>query len=228
VKIFGGAIVAIEGDKRLNPDNSGGRETQYFELLDPKTGLLTQYAFPDHLYILAAMNQADVSVEPLDVAFLRRWSPFALEPDASILRTYFRLSGSEKALPPSPGEASDVYEAAVQAWAKINERIALGRGPEFRIGHGAMMTSNADAPSDLNEAQRYIATTWRAIRAHIDEVFFGDIRGVAASLNALSGVTSHPYSLRETFFADEPRRELAGPREVQGNQIYNLLVAIVG
>ena len=104
VQVFGGAIVAMESDKRLGDDGKPTNATQYFDLLNPADGELIEYAFPSRLFILAAMNQADVSVEPLDVAFLRRWAPFNLEPSTKVLRDYFGLPASAVgALVPRPG-----------------------------------------------------------------------------------------------------------------------------
>ena len=65
VQVFGGSIVAMESDKRLGPGGERMPSTQYFELLNPRTGDLIEYAFPESLYLLAAMNQADVSVDTL-------------------------------------------------------------------------------------------------------------------------------------------------------------------
>jgi len=116
-----------------------------FELLDPAKGDLVEYALPHHLYILAAMNQADISVEPLDVAFLRRWTPFRLDPSAKILRAHFALDPTQKGdLPAAAGAVSDVYEATARAWDAINQRIRLGRGAEFQIGHGVLMADRAN------------------------------------------------------------------------------------
>ncbi|MFW8194369.1 ATPase, partial [Klebsiella pneumoniae] len=84
-------------------DGAPRTETQFFEILDPISGNVIEYALPHDLYILAAMNQADASVEPLDVAFLRRWEPLRLEPDESILRAYYGLGTKNiDALPDLP------------------------------------------------------------------------------------------------------------------------------
>ena len=58
VQVFGGAIVAMEAEKRLSEDGKPTKSTQFFDLLDPADGELIEYAFPSRLYILAAMNQA--------------------------------------------------------------------------------------------------------------------------------------------------------------------------
>lgn len=44
--MLGGAIVAIESDKRLASDGSTRTETQFFEMLDPKTGDVIEYVAP--------------------------------------------------------------------------------------------------------------------------------------------------------------------------------------
>lgn len=54
--------------------------TQFFEIINPVDGQMIEYAFSPNLYILAAMNQADASVAPLDVAFMRRWQSYKLTP----------------------------------------------------------------------------------------------------------------------------------------------------
>lgn len=229
VQVFGGSIVAIEPDKRLAEDNSALSETQFFEMIDPDSGEVVEYALPDHLYILAAMNQADTSVEPLDVAFLRRWAPFHLEPSNEILRGFFGLvAGEIEALPETPTDVTHVYEAAIQAWEAVNRRIQLGRGPEFQLGHGVFLVGRQSPPVDINAALIFVAEIWSYVRVHIDEVFFGDLRGVAAVLNIIGGPAGHPYKLNETTFADEPRVDMIGPKEINEDNVYVLLRAIVG
>ena len=189
VQVFGGAIVAMESDKRLAPDGSKRTETQFFEILDPATGDIVEYALPHDLYILAAMNQADASVEPLDVAFLRRWEPLRLEPDGKALGDFYGLVGvGGHALPDSPTVVGDALEASVAAWVAINEQIALGRGPEFRIGHGVLMSDVKPQALGLPEVLGMLCIGWAKVRAHVDEVFFGDVRGIAATINALPSV----------------------------------------
>lgn len=221
----------MESAKRLGPDGKRHKETHYFELLSPSTNDTIEYAIPHHVYILGAMNQADTSVEPLDVAFLRRWAPFRLEPDRDVLMKYFGLTTFPTPLPDEPKTSSDVYAAAISAWAAVNDRIALGRGPEFRIGHGVLMSSGASS-TDLAGALRRMSEAWRVIRAHVDEVFFGDVRGVATVLgvglaNKKSvGEPKHPYSLEDRSFADEPRVALVGPDPITDDQLYSLLRAV--
>lgn len=227
VQVFGGAIVAIEPEKRLGPDGAQQDNTQFFELLDPASGKLIEYAFPQHLYILAAMNQADVSVEPLDVAFLRRWTPYNLVPSETVLRSYFGLP-AQSALAAEPSTAKDVYEALVQAWVKVNERIAIGRSPEFQIGHGILMPPSGTAPAELNSALAMAVLSWNAVKAHLNEVFFGDIRGLAVALNATGEAAQHPYVLQEVFFGDDPKQELRGPAAIDSDVIYKILSAVAG
>lgn len=227
VQVFGGSIVAIESDKRREPDGTIGPHSMPFDIFTPE-GDTAEYYLPHHLYLLAAMNQADTSVEPLDVAFLRRWSPFRLDPSAHVLRAHFGLGeeSSSASLPTEPTDAGHVYEAAVRAWEGVNDRIRLGRGAEFRIGHGVLM--KAEAPNDLEGALRYAAEGWSLVRAHVDEVFFGDVRGVAAVLNVVAGAKNHPYQLEDREFADEPRLDLSGPDVASVDNVYAIMVAVAG
>ncbi len=226
VQVFGGAIVAIESDKRLAADGSKRAETQFFELLDPVTGNVIEYALPHDLYILAAMNQADASVEPLDVAFLRRWEPLRLEPDEKSLRNFYGLMAKgANILPDAPASTADALEASVRAWAAVNEQVALGRGPEFQIGHGVLMSDLKPQTLPLQEALGLLCVGWAKVRAHIEEVFFGDTRGIAAALNALDGPTFNPFNLTETTFADDLRFRLEGPTNFNEDNIYAALRA---
>lgn len=226
VQVFGGAIVAIESDKRLASDGAKRAETQFFEMLDPASGEMIEYALPHDLYILAAMNQADASVEPLDVAFLRRWEPLRLEPNEAALRTFYGLNAmGASVLPNASDNVNDVLEASVRAWVAVNAQIALGRGPEFQIGHGVLMSDVKPQTLSLSEALGGLCVGWAKVRAHVEEVFFGDIRGIAATLNALDGPAFNPFKLTETTFADDLRFRLEGPTNFAEDNIYAALRA---
>lgn len=225
VQVFGGAIVAIEGEKRLNEDGTQHRDTQVFDLLDPVTGDLVEYAFPARLYILGAMNQADVSVEPLDVAFLRRWAPVRLEPSAAVLRAHFGVATPSN-LPEAATNPTHLYEAAVKAFEAVNSRIILGRGSEFQVGHGVLMHPSGTAPADLAGAKAHLATAWSLVRNHVEEAFFGDVRGTAIVLNAEGRVNGHPLKLEEASFGESPRVVLNGPRTTEPDGVYAMLKAV--
>jgi 5-methylcytosine-specific restriction protein B len=221
VAAFGPSIVALESDKRLDADGHPTSTTQTFELHDDKDEVV-DYALPCHLYIVAAMNQADTSVEPLDVAFLRRFAPYLLRPEQLVLEAHFGLTGSGDSLPNSPGDPLAIYTALVRAWSKVNERLALGRSEEYQLGHGALMLGAP--PAGLPEAQAHAAACWKLIRMHVDEVFFGDTRGVAETIAA--GQPGNPYTVEDTTFAGQPVVKLRGPRDLAGAQLYAALKAI--
>ena len=63
-------------------------------------------------------------------------------------------------------------------------------------------------PTGPEDALDYVKPGWDVIRAHVDEVFFGDLRGVAATLNV--GHPDHPMKLLTHTFADQLRLELTG------------------
>lgn len=225
VHVFGASIVAIEPDKRLDDDNAVTEQTAVFELLDDR-GQYEDYALSPHLYLVAAMNQADTSIEPLDVAFQRRWAPYQLYPDPAVLRSHFGLASDGERpgdLPEKPSSAVDVYRAAVRAWEAINRRIARGRGRDLQIGHGVLMDHGRDPPeSDVFSAVEYIRKGWNRIRAHVEEVFYGDLRGVAAVFGVDAG-EGHPFTLIDRTFAGQPTLELDEPRELDREQLYTAL-----
>lgn len=221
VAVFGPSIVAIETDKRLDDAGNPTVSTQTFEILDSQ-GNPIDYALPTHLYIVAAMNQADTSVEALDVAFLRRFAPYKLAPDVSPLLMHFGLTAA--VLPNgSPSTAVEVYSLLVLAWEKVNGLLTLGRGPEYQIGHGVVMLE-LSAPSDYAAALDYAARGWNKVRQHLDEVFFGDTRGVGELLAA--GRPGSPYTINDTTFAGQPVVQLLGPDAPTGSSLLAALRAI--
>src|SRR5207302_2917330 len=127
-----------------------------------------------------AMNLADTSVEPLDVAFLRRWAPYRLKPLRLVVDGALGTSAPVP-LVATPTSAVDVLNALVAAWEAVNERIATARGPDFELGHGVLL-ANAGLPTTVNAALEFASEPWKRIKAHVDEVFFGDLRGTAAAL----------------------------------------------
>lgn len=224
IEIFGGSIVAFESDKRLKDDGTTLSTTQFFELLDPKTRSMTEYAFSNNLYILAAMNQADASVAPLDVAFLRRWHGIRLKPDYAVLYNYFNIT-ENRTIKEDYSEPRDIYYLAIKALEKINERISLGRGEEYQIGHGIFMTCGNGGQTDVTMALEYILDVWSIIYSHIEELFFGDSNSIAAIIGAANG--KGPFMLREIEFANEYKSILIKP-EVNKDNIYEILFAVLG
>lgn len=221
IEVFGGSIVAIENDKRLADDNSWTATTQSFEILDPLTGKMIEYAFSNNLYILAAMNQADVSVAPLDVAFLRRWQPFKLEPDYSVLE---KKSGIDMSLsaPDQPESVKDVYLVATKALKVINDKIIIGRGEDYQLGQGVFLSSEPKG-SSIIDALEFICEIWSMIYAHIEELFFGDIRAISYIVNSECELS--PYGMKEENFAGEIKNILF-KRPISTENIYNLYLAI--
>lgn len=223
VAIFGDTINAIEPDKRLLPDGKESSLTWKFRSIRAD-GEPQELGIPHHVYLLAAMNQADTSVEPLDVAFLRRFEVYVLSPDEAAVRAYFALSPpTNTVLPPTAGAPADVLEACVLAWRRVNERISLARGPEFQIGHGIFMeASPSGAVTDSDKAVKIASQVWSRIFTHVSEVFFGDTRGLAAAVRA--GTQGHPFTLEELEFADSVMPKLSQSR-VDATNIYGLLKA---
>jgi 5-methylcytosine-specific restriction protein B len=220
VEVFGPSIVALESDKRLDDAGNPTLTTQQFPVLDDQ-GHERSYRLPTHLYIAAAMNQVDTSVAALDVAFLRRFAPYRLEPSEAVLLEHFGLNDAD--VPPEePSSAKDVFALLVAAWRRVNTKLALGRGAEYQIGHGPLMLPSP--PTGLPESVSYAARAWETIRQHVDEVFFGDIRGLAEVLGA--GRPNSPYRVADTLFAGQPVVQIEGPTRLEGQSLLAALKAI--
>lgn len=230
VQVFGGAMVAIEADKRLGADGKPHELTQFFEVMMPPEGAIKEYALPDRLFILAVQNQADTSVEPMDVAFLRRFEPYRLEPDETVLRQHFGIEGgSARALPDQVVGPDDLFEASVRAWMAVNSRIAVGRGRDFQIGHGVLM-SPVVRDITLENAHELVAKGWGKVVAHVSEVFYGDTRSLAIALNAAESdeVVGTPLKIVEHAFGSEIRYELEGEAGWMQESLYSGLRQIGG
>lgn len=218
VLAFGSLIGAIESSKRLAEDGAVLPESIPFSVMD-ETGVTKTLYMPAHLYLVAAMNEADTSIEPLDVAFRRRFIPYVLLPDEALLRNWYGLPAVPVSLPDEASTSVDVYEAAVQAWTAINRGIELARGREFQLGHGALM--GAVRPT-LSEASLLAVHLWGRLLAHTREVFFGDVRGLTEAIGA--GRPGSPYKPEDSLFAGTPVTRLVEPK-VDFENVYRVLKA---
>jgi len=218
VQVFGDTIVLIEADKRLADDGSIPDTAQSIRIID-NNGDLMDWHMPLPVYLIAAMNQADTSVEPLDVAFQRRWQPYKLQPDPATLGEFLGVDPAGNP-PDTPTDPSDVFLVAVRAWAAVNDRIKLGRGPEYQLGHGVLMEARPTAAT-VAEAIEQVRNPWNRIRAHVDEVFFGHVRGIAAVLNV--DADGHPFKIEDSFFAGDPIVNIVEPA---GADLYKVLFSV--
>jgi len=223
VAIFGDLVTAIEHDKRLATDGTVTHSSVAIRVLNTD-GTQKDMYLSKHLYVVGAMNEADTSVEPLDVAFKRRFYPYPLLPDEDKVRRFLGLPAAAAELPEQSATVQDVYEAAVRAWGKVNRFIALARGAEFQLGHGVFMGFGAGAPT-VPEALSHASRVWHAIVQHAREVFFGDVRGLATVLAA--GNAGSPYGLEEELFADAPVARLTGASSLlAADRVYGALRAV--
>ena len=78
----------------------------------------------------------------------------------------------------------------------------------------------------MEEVLDHLVAAWHLIKNHIDESFFGDVRGTAIVLNADRALPENPYVLEETSFGDVPRAQIKGPLTVTREQVFGLLRAM--
>lgn len=221
VSLFGDAIVSIEPDKRLGRDDRPTNFSWPLQTLDEEGGPAEEY-LSDHLYILAAMNEADASIEPVDVAFLRRFHRIPVIPDADTARRLIGAAGTGATLPVTPVSAAEVCEAAIRAWIKVNDRIAIGRAPEYQIGHGIFLNP-AQPPQDVATALDRAVGWWGQIYTHVREVFFGDAVGLGIAVDA--GTDATGYRLEDVPYGLDQKERIVEP--VIGPQtIFALLIRV--
>ena len=225
VSIFGDMISAFEADKRLGEDGAViPGKTVTVQILNDDAELV-DYQLPSRLYILAAMNQVDSSVEPMDAAFIRRWRRTKLHPSMASLTRYFGLDEISEKHPEEPTCSADVYGLTVDALTCINNKIKLGRGEDYQIGEGVFMKrSKSDLPADKDGALHYIADCWQIVDAHIEEIFFNDTDAIAEVLNA-SEDSFFRYSVSE--FAGRRTMKIDCP-DVNYENVYEMLVSLIG
>ena len=224
VAAFGSTLVGLEADKRLDSNGESTSTTQFFEVLGDD-GRPKSFALPADLYVIAAMNEADTSVEPLDVAFLRRFATIRLDPKREVLESHLQISQNLNPtdLPMSVEKPSDMYQALVLAWVRLNQRISLSRGAGYQLGHGGLMQNPAPTDS-IENAYLYVSQAWSTLKAHLDEVFFGDTRAIADLV--ASGAPGNPYIVEEGILAGQNVARVIGPSKLNPVELYGVLKAI--
>lgn len=195
VSIFGDTIASIEQDKRLDENNQTvATSAPYYSYTD--TGEMQENFLSPHLYILASMNEADTSVEPLDVAFLRRFSIYRLSPEIDVCIGAFGLEKVGE-LPKVPTKPEHVMMNLVNAWSAVNSRILIGKGQAYQIGHGFLIGDSP--PGTVEDALQMSVSIWGKIETHVKEVFYGNEGAQAFVFNASSQGT---YKVVELEFGD--------------------------
>lgn len=210
IEVFGASIAAIEADKRLDENNVPLPTTCSFSILNPNPGPENiDYQLSPHLYILAAMNQADVSVAPIDIAFLRRWGRVPLTPDYSVLLKCLGVPDGTAIPDQEDHNTVSLYAMAAKALETINNKIIAGRGDAYQLGHGILLSKNP-VPNTYDDACEYLLKCWHSIYGHIEELFFGDVSSIAFMVNA--DQVGSPYKTAIRSFAGTSRTVLLEPK----------------
>ncbi len=218
VEAFGDAVVPLEADKRLG--DSGAIGSQSFPLsLAEDDGEKTDYYLSSHLFIVAAMNSADASVSPVDVAFLRRWEPFQLNPSVDIARAALGLVPGS----PTSGTGQELLSALVDAWQQVNHRISLLRGREYQLGHAVMIPEPTRDLSTVGAAMSFAKERWSQLEQHVAELFFGEPRREVA---ALAGASEGTYRCEEGYIGSELTMQVLRPGPTSPADWVTLLKAL--
>lgn len=188
-RIFGELIALIDIDKRLGED-----DTPQMTSLRVSIPLLGEFALPRHVYLLAAMNTADVSVAPLDLAFRRRFREFPLYPDSALLARQLSITDSEGTFSPEgPASVDEVKRLALRLFENLNERIEIAAGRDYALGHGHFWRVGGETAS---AALRSLQDSWPEVIAQLEDMFRSDEEVLGAVLQALpapAAASAYPY-----------------------------------
>lgn len=220
VEVFGNALVSIEADKRLEEQNRIG-PLSFPSLVPNDSGELYEYYFSNHLYILAAMNSADSSVAPLDVAFLRRWDPFEVLPNVEFAEKALALN--DRMFPDA--KVREFMQAMVAAWRQVNQRISRLRGVDYQLGHAVLFPEHGRNLSESKLAVNFVQERWLQLEQHVRELFFGDPRGEIAAL--AGDAIFDNYEVVERTIRGEPTLSIVRfhPTDLEGWTIFLKAVA---
>lgn len=208
--IFGDALVAIDADKRK------GRPSQYPMLVTDAQGNQQDFYVPENLFVVAAMNEADASVQAMDLALLRRFSTYEIIPSEEVA---LDLAAESVALACSSVE--NEIKLLVRAWSRVNDRIGELKGHVYKLGHGIF------APTDTDEsADEYICRVWRRIDSHVRELFFADHFGAVQVLQVEKDVG--PYKLTDKELAERKIYRLTPPLGWSRGKVIEACVAASG
>lgn len=226
VAIFGDLITGIESDKRSLKDNSSGELTYYFRVLN-KDGEIEEVFVPYHLFILASMNQADSAIDPLDVAFLRRFVTYRLKPNEDKLRDVLDIKDPDEELTVECHDSQTAIEGLIKCWSKLNSIIELTKGLDYEIGHGVILGSLDKNSKNLplSEVKDLIKVIWNRFFAHLNEVFYGENETLASILNSNSSLS--PFNLEERQFANNIYSKLRENEISTIKEYYDMFRAIV-
>lgn len=221
VEIFGGSLVALEPDKRLDDDNRISDKTQSFEIINPETGSLMDYHFSPNLYILAAMNNADTTVAPLDTAFLRRFGEIKLTPEYDNLYNLFQIPRNH-VISDDQTDITNILTVAINALIKTNKFLYVTNGEDYQLGPGIFYSIPLN-DFTLEEVKSYLCEVWTRIFAHIQEIYYGDDESIGALLNVQTNIS--PYKLTEYNLPFQTTVRLNTPRITPDN-IFNVYYSI--
>lgn len=218
VAIFGDLLAAIEPDKRLSREGKITPKSLSIFTLDDE-GKNKAVHLPHDLYILACMNEADTSVEPIDVAFRRRFQNFRMEPKYNVLLDYFSITEKDT-LPEIPQDFSDIYLSLVRTLISINSFISWTKGDEFQIGHGVVMLASPEGVPKVPEAAaKFSLDCWSKIFANLKEIYYGDSRLLAELLKT----SGNFFNLKEKFIGEGHSSRLEVEKQLTPENIYTFL-----
>jgi 5-methylcytosine-specific restriction endonuclease McrBC GTP-binding regulatory subunit McrB len=147
-------VLVVDEMNRANLPRVFGELMYLFEYRDKPVDLryTRSFSLPSNLRFIGTMNTADRSIRSIDVALRRRFDIFECQPDAEILRRYYKTHTSE-------------IENLVEGFESLNAALEEQLDRHHTIGHSFFMAS----PMTRQELLR----VWtRKVAPLIEEYFF--------------------------------------------------------
>ncbi|MGC8581973.1 MAG: McrB family protein [Thermoplasmata archaeon] len=119
-RIFGELITLIEPDKRV------GKESEGMSLKIPNFN--EEFSVPENLFIIGTMNDSDRSIALLDVALIRRFIFFSINPDLEVIKEWVEKN-------PFILDKINFENDVVKLLKLLNQNIVITKGEDFQIGH---------------------------------------------------------------------------------------------
>ncbi|KAI9026169.1 AAA domain-containing protein [Hyaloraphidium curvatum] len=172
-----GGILIIDELNRCNVPRVFGELLHLIEYRGDEIQLQHSAAFsiPPDLAIIATMNTADRSIQPLDAALRRRFSVIELGPDPGLLRRFY------DAHPELLGGAD--LDALVRGFEKLNEKVEKDLSEDQCFGHALFLPPpkrdpKGKAPEGAAKYEQFgppqLARKWKeVIRPQLKEYFHG-------------------------------------------------------
>ena len=171
--------------------------------------LPSDWTFPEHVYVLAAMNSVDKAALPLDSALMRRFHKIQMQPDLGVLISAFKLNAGDfwvkaESMRQTGADLTTLTaeETVVLILERLNAAIAADLGEDFELGQG-LVWPVVEAEQGLR--WRALIDVWEhGIKPQLLERYAGRQDALKDLLHVKSFSTPTSFFSERTIFGGQP------------------------